>query len=406
MRVLILTPDVPFPTFKGQRADVWRRVQSLLKQDVRVAMIYFYDVENENHHSEFQKICLDLNLQAYGVPIKRTLALDLFRVLKSFICKVPYHALVRMPSKSDIHAIRNFILEFKPDAVWVEGLWIFETYKAIIKAGILKDSFYYRSHNVEFQYMYSQLSIDNSITGKFKRLIHTSLIKDYEISVLQAAKVVYDISYDDALLWKAQGFQNIEVLSPLPESAMLSQKDLDLTRNQEKIYDVLFLGNLRTPNNVQAIFFLIKEVLPLLKKRMPDIKVAVAGSNPTKSINELCLTEPSVELLVNVPDAFKLMCKARVLVNPVASGSGVMVKMLDLLMTNQPIVTMPQGIYGLPKEVSNTVTIVDDAAAFSIAISDYLTNNKLLDVALREKVRGGFSTEKIQEVLKMMESMK
>jgi polysaccharide biosynthesis protein PslH len=50
-----------------------------------------------------------------------------------------------------------------------------------------------------------------------------------------------------------------------------------------------------------------------------------------------------VELCADVPDPTIYLFGAKVLVNPVMTGSGVQVKMLDMLMTDAPIVTASQG---------------------------------------------------------------
>jgi polysaccharide biosynthesis protein PslH len=132
-------------------------------------------------------------------------------------------------------------------------------------------------------------------------------------------------------------------LPPLPEQAF-RERPLDVQPS-----DVLFLGNLRTPNNIQGLRWLVAEVMPLLRQRRPDLTLTVVGSRPSPELVAELQLAPGVRLQADEPDVLPWLFGARVLVNPVATGSGVQLKTLDMLMTDAPIVSRAQGLSGLPK---------------------------------------------------------
>lgn len=399
MNILVLSPDIPYPPNKGQRADVWRKLLALQTLDnVQLALVYFYDDVNHQQHVEFKGLCVETGIQSYGISIKRSLLLDVFRIFRSFYSQVPYHALVRTPARRELSALSGWLANIKPDVTLLEGLWIYETFRWLVDNKCLTQDFYYRSHNIEHAYMTSQLSLGNARFGSIKKYLHTALIEKYEHQVLRSAKRVLDISFDDAVFWRSKGINHIEVLTSIPESALLDTDALAKLRQMPKIHDLLFLGNLKTPNNVQGVMFLVNQVLPLVIEQHPSVRLIIAGSSPVDTVITLCKTHPNVQLLSNVPDAFALMCQANILLNPVATGSGVMVKMLDLLMTNQPIITTSQGTHGLPEEIKHTVVIADTAVAFAKAIIDRLAHGQV-DLALRAHVRRHFGIDKVKAVM-------
>ena len=49
----------------------------------------------------------------------------------------------------------------------------------------------------------------------------------------------------------------------------------------EKKYDICFVGNLGYYSNVEAVRFLVKKIIPLVKAKKPDVKIILAGARPT-----------------------------------------------------------------------------------------------------------------------------
>ena len=49
----------------------------------------------------------------------------------------------------------------------------------------------------------------------------------------------------------------------------------------EKKYDLVFIGNLNYVPNIEAASYIVKEILPILVKKYPAIKILIAGSNPS-----------------------------------------------------------------------------------------------------------------------------
>jgi glycosyltransferase involved in cell wall biosynthesis len=140
-----------------------------------------------------------------------------------------------------------------------------------------------------------------------------------------------------------------------------------------------------------------------VKLQIPNVEFVIAGSNPVRAILDACDSNPNIKLMANVQDPFKMMCQSKVLVNPIATGGGVMVKMLDMLMTNQPIITMPQGLYGLPTETRDAVSVASSPSEFASQIVKFLNLESRVDLISRDQVRRSFSSDKIKELVDLIQ---
>ncbi|WP_284943939.1 glycosyltransferase family 4 protein [Acidisoma cladoniae] len=51
--------------------------------------------------------------------------------------------------------------------------------------------------------------------------------------------------------------------------------------------DICFLGRYRHPPNVDAVFYFVREVLPLIWAVRPEIRFIIASANPTLDLQDL-----------------------------------------------------------------------------------------------------------------------
>src|SRR5690606_11819352 len=102
----------------------------------------------------------------------------------------------------------------------------------------------------------------------------------------------------------------------------------------EKTIDILFTGNMAYPPNVDAAEYLITQILPLVYKKLPHVKVAICGINPDRRIKKL----HSKQVLITgwVPDMRLWYNKSKVFVAPMRIGSGLQNKLLEAMAMQIP----------------------------------------------------------------------
>lgn len=382
-RVTIFAPDTPYPANRGGRADVWRRILALRQLGFDVQLICFFDDLDGKRPSPHDVKEIESVVSSFiAYPIKKGRWLTLQRLPR--ILERPWHVVCRSLDKSRSSDLASKIRNFAPSLLWCEGVWMAAT--AWEMSRLLHLSLVYRSHNIEHLYMPRQAAAARRMRDRVAWTIACYGLRRFEYRVLARASWVFDISDDDMAFWKAAGVVNISWLPPVAEGALKPLPPVAAERN-----DVVFLGNLTTPNNVRGVQWLVEKIWPLVRAARPATQLVVAGSNPGPFVRKLC-EAPGVVLMPNVADALGLYVSARVLVNPVRTGSGTHIKAIEMLMMGAPIVTATQGTMGMPPEVKRLFTVADTAETFADAILQALESPRDL-TAQRALARQTFGVE-------------
>jgi glycosyltransferase involved in cell wall biosynthesis len=120
--------------------------------------------------------------------------------------------------------------------------------------------------------------------------------------------------------------------------------------------------------NVDALTWFVTEVLPVLRRAHPELRLRVTGADPPAAVRSLA--GGGVDLLGFVGDLRRLYETARLVVVPMRVGSGVKVKCLEALQHGVPVVSTPVGAEGLSLRDPRAVVVADAAAVFAAAVLD------------------------------------
>lgn len=104
--------------------------------------------------------------------------------------------------------------------------------------------------------------------------------------------------------------------------------------NQSK--GISFLGGYNHHPNVEAVEYLANEVMPLLEKERPDIKLYVYGSNMPESFIEY--QSANIEIVGFAESLDDVFCNHRIFVAPLLSGAGIKGKVLEAMSYGAPTV--------------------------------------------------------------------
>jgi polysaccharide biosynthesis protein PslH len=358
-RLVVLAPDIPWPANRGGRADVWRRIQALRAQGAAVFLIHLFEPTGRLQPSAEDLDHIKRHVDGHDCfPMRRGRWLTLKRLANA--SRLPWHAATRVPLPEERARLIQQLQRFAPTAVWLEGPWFGEL------AGHIASTFglplAYRSHNVEFRYLRGQADAAARRRDQVAWRLACLGLERYELKLMQGAQAVFDISIDDMAYWRSRGVTGARWLPPLPEMALSPVSGAPVPG------DIVFSGNLRTPNNLLGLQWLMDEVMPLVWRQAPEARLRVVGSAPSAELQARIDALPNVDASYDVPSVQPYVLGARALANPVFVGSGVQLKTLDMLSTDVPIVTRGQGLRGLPPELKSMLRVADSADAFAAAL--------------------------------------
>jgi glycosyltransferase involved in cell wall biosynthesis len=110
--------------------------------------------------------------------------------------------------------------------------------------------------------------------------------------------------------------------------------------------DIVFVGNMASLQNQDALWFFVREVLPQVRQEVPNARLRVIGPLPAAQRRALG-RQPGVWVLGQVESLADAMDGAVLGVCPVRIGAGMQNKLLDYLAHGLPTVTSPVGLEGL-----------------------------------------------------------
>ena len=124
---------------------------------------------------------------------------------------------------------------------------------------------------------------------------------------------------------------------------------------------VLLSGNLGYRPTVRSALWFTDRIWPRLRDCVPLAKLILAGARPAAAVQRLA-SEPGIEVFGDVDNLGSFLARARVAIAPMASGSGVPIKILEALAAGIPVVADPWSAGGL--EDPSAVVVADTEAAW------------------------------------------
>lgn len=136
---------------------------------------------------------------------------------------------------------------------------------------------------------------------------------------------------------------------------------------------LLFVGLFGYEPNADAAEFLVREVVPLIRKEIPEVQLRLVGRS-TPRIERLA--DPGVVVVGEVPDVADEYARAGVAVAPIRFGGGTRIKIIEAFARRVPVVSTTMGAEGLGVRDGVELLLADDAASFARACVRLIEDNR------------------------------
>jgi glycosyltransferase involved in cell wall biosynthesis len=140
-------------------------------------------------------------------------------------------------------------------------------------------------------------------------------------------------------------------------------------------HTLVFNGVLDYRPNVDAVEFLVDDVLPLVRRRHPDVRLSIVGRGDRSAIERFA--GQGVEVTGEVPDVRPYLESAAVVVVPIRMGGGTRLKVVEGLALERPMVSTTIGCEGIDVVDGEHLLIADDANGFAAAIGRLFDDEEL-----------------------------
>ncbi len=219
-------------------------------------------------------------------------------------------------------------------------------------------------------------------------------MKTDELNAMSHADLTLVVSpTEKKLLTELVPSVSVEILATIhknmPGSKPFSERD-----------GVLFIGGFRHPPNLDAITWYVENVLPILRKKAPQLVTTIIGSNAPPSLQKFAAKDFVIAGFVeDVTDHYN---HAKLSISPLRYGAGVKGKVNLSMQYGVPVVATSVSTEGMYLEDGVNVLVADSPEAFADAVirlhTDEAVWNQLRDAGL-ENIERYFSRERAREVL-------
>ncbi len=367
MKILIITPRIPYPPFRGDKLKIYN-LSKILKNNNNVHILTFLAKSSEEADLE------SLKEENFSIEvIKQFKYSSLINLIRSFFTSTPFQVSYYYSKK-----MRNKITELtskdKYDVVYFHLINNAQYYEAVKNKHTLRvidftdATSLYLTRYLEF------------LKNPFRRLFFTIELKKilkYEQIVKKFDTLFVCSSVDRQFLIKRNVHDNIQLL--------LNGFDLD-TFKFEKIKKekgrIVFVGNMTYFPNIDAVVYFSKEIFPLILNKIPEAKLYIVGQNPTQEV--LDLQSDNIVITGFVKDLKKEYLVSEVNIAPIRFGSGTLNKIIEAVALGIPIVATSLATQGFPPELKKYLHIKDQPKEIaeeiiSILNEDTKIENKLIE---------------------------
>ena len=186
--------------------------------------------------------------------------------------------------------------------------------------------------------------------------------------------------------------------SPVNLSASPEQNDKEFCPCSEFV----FVGSGSHYPNQDAMIWFASEILPLLREKMPQVRLHVVGRWSKKDKDVIPGNNPEI-IFEGFVDDLSSFINGKISIIPLRIGSGLRVKILEAIEAKSPFITTMKGVEGLEFQPANDYLLAPESALFaeSMARLAYDTDlqRSLAENAMQRK-KELYSTEKLYEIRK------
>ncbi len=161
-----------------------------------------------------------------------------------------------------------------------------------------------------------------------------------ELKAAHEADLTITVTPIEKQILEQQRVQNLAVVPNIHPTSTVEKTGFN------KRSGLLFIGSYNHPPNVDAVGWLVREIMPLVWQQIPDLTVTLLGSNPSAEVTALG-RDGRIAVTGYVPDVTPYFLSHRVFVAPLRYGAGMKGKIGQSLEYGLPVVSTEIGLEGM-----------------------------------------------------------
>ena len=362
MKILFLSPTVPYPLTDGGRI----RVYNLLKQIAQNNEVTLLALETQPTDTESISHIQEFGITVHLVNHLHTLPRVSLSTLLTALFKRQPITVARYNVSAYRQKLRELLASESFDIVHYEMFHTAQFHTESDYPSVLSQQ------NVDSAIWHRLTDETTNIFYKFAYWTQELAFKRYERVLSPKFDAVTCTSEIDAAIFEQHCPNDIVKVIPNGVDVTHFIPDSDSADDAHLIY----IGSMDWYPNEDAVSFFVGEILPKIRKRVQDVKLTIVGGNPSDQVQRLTEVE-GVVVTGRVPEIKPYFSAATVFVVPLRIGSGTRLKILEALAMGKAIVSTSVGAEGLALQNGEEIMIADEPNLFAEAVIQLLTDPTL-----------------------------
>ena len=368
MKILFLTPYVPYPLNNGGLIRVYHLLVNLAREHEVTAICMEPDNDAQAKGIDILK---QHGADIHTVPVANNQKKEFKRLyqLLSLVSSKPYQY-KQYHSKAMQTEISRHLKNGDYDLLMVEFSQM-GYYKLDTDVPSFVDQ-----HNVEYEIMHRTFQTEKN---PLRKLLAYSEWKKYhtqEIENCDKFSACLTSSKRDAeILQQRSPSMNCHVIPNGVDSTFFAPKSNDTDKSQINKNMVLFTGTISYYPNTEGILWFYQSIWPIIKNKNPDAVFCIAGKSPPPEVQKLAQLDTSVQVTGMVDDMRDYYNMASVVVVPLRVGGGTRLKILEGMSMAKAIVSTSVGAEGIEHSNDENILLRDSPEEFADAVVSLMKND-------------------------------
>lgn len=381
MRILFLGLAPPVPTTNGHRMRCCTLLSALKADGHEVTLVCFADA---SEFGRLPKQLADLCAQVRFVPgpIEQHALVEYWNRLCGLFSAMPFGAR-RLRSDEMGETVQRTLSAGEFDAIICDDVYMLANIGQPMNVPV-----FLNKHDITHEIMGRFLDYErNPLKRLYGRSEHAK-VRQLEIDACANCEAVLACSERDG--------QEIRKLCPTARTYILPNV-VDVWSYKPSYEDdsrtLLYVGAMDWFPNRDAVNYFVEEILPILRRKIPQLQFKVAGRNPTQKMLDRYRGFPEVTFTGSVAEMQPIIAEAAVCVVPLRIGSGTRLKILEAAAMGKAIVSTRLGAEGLEFLPGEEIVLADEPAEFAAAVANLLADRSrrvALGRAARRRVEGHY----------------
>lgn len=369
MKILFLTPQLPFPPDKGATIRTLALIKGLAQRGHEIHLLSLIVSPDD--------LTWLPQLRPYVAHVETVLAparTPSMRLRTLLLSRRPDMAM-RFPSPEFAAKLADLVESSEFDVVQAESIEMAHFALAVVKqraAGARRPVVVFDNLNAEYVLQRRAFEVDKGYPRKWARALYSWIqwrrLRAYERQVCMSVDRVLVVSEADK--------EALTALDPRIQSETIPN-GVDCTYFSpgvrpaaypanlqiQHMASVVFTGTMDFRPNIDGVLWFCHDILPRVKRSIYNVHFYIVGRNPPEDVR--ALAGPAITVTGHVSDIRPYIANSAVYVVPLRIGSGTRLKILEAMAMRIPVVSTTVGAEGLDVTPDKNILLADAPADFA-----------------------------------------